>query len=638
MDVIVGTAGHIDHGKTALVRALTGIDADRLPEEKHRGITIDLGFAEMSFGDVHFGFVDVPGHERFVKNMLAGASGIDVVLLIIAADEGVMPQTREHFDICRLLGVKTGLIALTKTDLVDDETLELAKLDATELVAGSFLENAPVIPLSSKTGIGIDSLKQALALTASHMPARDSRFVTRLPIDRSFSVKGFGAVVTGTLVSGRISEGDEVELLPSRTKVRVRGVQTHGKTISSAESGRRVAVNLGGISHSKVERGMVLSEPGILKPTQIVDTEIELLASAGKPLRSRNRIRVHINTTEALARVQILNDKSEIGPGEKDFAQIRFETPVTAAMDERFIIRSYSPQATIGGGRTIDVSATKHRRKDMANIRNFLTKLIIAGRDSVATVNILIEAAGPAGVRLSEIQRRTALNQGAVSEAIQSALAAHFAVDIGGTYVESRAFQELTKSVETAVGQFHSREPLAKGMSRGALRDRIFEFLPIETFHAVLSNLESSGRLAIDHETVRLTGHSAVLSPENAALRDKLSGIYRSARLEVPKLDEALETAIAGTTSTKPEARKIFQMFLDSREIVKVTDEFYFTKRVLDDLTELLKQFAATTDRSIDVPKFKEIAGVSRKYAIPLIEYLDRERITRRVGDKRIIL
>jgi selenocysteine-specific elongation factor len=344
MDVIVGTAGHIDHGKTALVKALTGIDADRLPEEKQRGITIDLGFAEMDCGDARIGFVDVPGHERFVKNMLAGASGVDLVMLVIAADEGVMPQTREHFDICRLLRIESGVVAITKTDLADADTLELARLDAAELVGGSFLEGAPVFEVSSRSGTGIEELKTGLARAAGGLRRETSTQEARLPIDRSFSVKGFGAVVTGTLTSGEIAEGAELELLPSGRRIRVRGVQTHGKTVSSAHAGQRTAVNLAGINCEDITRGMTLAAPGSLVATQAADVEIEVLAGAALPIRSRQRVRVHIGSAEVLGRVSVLNDDQRIEPNARSFAQLRLESPIAAAVGDRFIIRSYSPR------------------------------------------------------------------------------------------------------------------------------------------------------------------------------------------------------------------------------------------------------------------------------------------------------
>jgi selenocysteine-specific elongation factor len=447
MDVIVGTAGHIDHGKTALVKALTGVDADRLPEEKRRGITVDLGFAEMSVGDAHFGFIDVPGHERFVKNMLAGASGIDIVMLVIAADEGVMPQTREHFGICRLLGVNAGIVALTKSDLVDAETLELAKLDAAELVANSFLEGSPIIAVSSVTSDGLSDLRDALVAQARTSLRAENDRITLLPIDRSFSMKGFGTVVTGTLAAGDINEGDELELLPSAQKVRVRGLQTHGKTVKSVLAGQRAAVNLAGIDHSKITRGMVLAESNVIHPTQIIDARIEVLSDAAKPLRTRQRVRVHIGTSETLARIQVLNSSAEIPAGEKDFAQIRFETPVVAVPGERFIIRSYSPQTTIAGGVVIDVLAAKHRRRDFDKVRSYLRDLLTAVNDNASKVKLLVDAAGTAGLSFAELQSRTALKRNVLKSAIEENVADNSFVAVGERFVAAESFNALTISV-----------------------------------------------------------------------------------------------------------------------------------------------------------------------------------------------
>ncbi len=638
MDLIVGTAGHIDHGKTALIKALTGVDADRLPEEKRRGITVDLGFAEMNIGEVHIGFVDVPGHERFVKNMLAGASGIGIVMLVIAADEGVMPQTREHFDICRLLGIKAGIVVLTKTDLVDAETLEIAKLDAAGLVQGSFLESAPMIPVSSRSGHGIEELKESLVRVSSKLTLRTDQLITRLPIDRSFSVKGFGAVVTGTLASGSINEGDDIDLLPLKTKVRVRGIQTHGKSVESATAGQRVAVNLGGIDHKKVERGMLLAEHGVLRPTQIFDAGIEVLPDSAKPVRSRQRVRVHIGTVEALARIQVLNDIGEIAPGEKDLVQIRLETPVAAVPDERFIIRRYSPQVTIAGGRVIDNAAGKHRKKDFSSVRDVLRGLLIA--ESVeAKMKIFITAAGTAGSSHSELRTRTGLRRNIVTNSIDALIAAREIVDAEGRYVARAAFESLTTSVENAVGAFHKSEPLAKGMSRESLREQLFRNLPNEVFQAVIGDLEVAAKVILDRDSVSLSAYKTTLSPTEAALKERIFAAYALAGLNVPKLDDILSESIAGTAFTRQNARKFFQLFLDSGEIVKVSEEFYFLNREIAKLVEKLKGFAATaSDRSIDMTQFKDLAGVSRKYAIPLIEYFDRERVTVRRGDKRIIL
>lgn len=638
MEIIVGTAGHIDHGKTALIKALTGIDADRLPEEKRRGITVDLGFAEMSLGDVHFGFVDVPGHERFVKNMLAGASGIDLVMLVIAADEGVMPQTREHFDICRLLGIRAGVVVLTKTDLVDAETIELAKLDAGELVANSFLERAPMICVSSRTGGGIEALKETLVQISSDLPLRDAKLVTRLPIDRSFTMKGFGAVVTGTLASGEIAEGAEMQLLPSEAKVRVRGLQTHGRAVKTATAGKRVAVNLGGIDHSKVERGMMLVEPNILRTTQIFDAVIEILPDAPKSLRTRQRVRVHIGTIEALARIQVLNNAGEIAPGDSGFAQIRLEAPVAMVPGERFIVRSYSPQFTIAGGEVIDNRAAKHRRKDLEAVLQYLSDLHSTLGNPIETVKLIVEKIGPAGLGLTDLQAKTGLKTDIVAEAIDRNIDSGEMIDAGGYYMATEAHGSLSMAAVTAIEQFHRCEPLAKGMPRKALSEQVFWYLPDEVFQSVIASLESSGKIVLDKDVIRLAAHETKFSPAEAVLHEKILAKYKTAGLEVPKLDEALDDAVVGTLFSRQEARKFFQQFLDSGDIVKVTDEFYFARDAMDGLIAKLRLFASkTSDRLIDVSKFKELAGISRKYAIPLLEYFDREHITSRSGDKRYV-
>ena len=638
MDIIVGTAGHIDHGKTALVKALTGVDADRFPEEKLRGITIDIGFAELKLDELNIGFVDVPGHEKFVKNMLAGASGIDLVLLIIAADEGVMPQTREHFEICRLLEIKSGLIVLTKKDLVDEELLEFVKLDAQELVENSFLENAPVIAVSAKTGEGIEEFKKVLRETATKIPNRKNKTVARLPIDRSFSVKGFGAVVTGTLVSGEIKESDELEILPMRKKVRVRGLQTHGKAVKAAHAGQRTAINLGGIDHAEIERGMVLTVPNVLRPTQIFDAEIEVLKDAKRTLKSRQRVRVHIGTIEALARVQVLNNEGEIANGEKDFVQLRLEIPIVAIPNERFILRSYSPQVTIAGGKILDASAIKHRRKDIESVQKYLQNLIEADNDKAKQVKLFLETANEHGLTFSDLRARTGWRDEILKKAIAENIAKKAIIEAESFYVARTPFDNLTAKTLAEIANHHRREPLARGIMRETLREKIFARLAPDIFKTTLSALEKEGKI-VAKDIVRLAAHSLELSAEEKLLRERFEKIYKIARLEVPKLDDAVLEAMQNTKSTKEHARKIFQLLLNSGEIVKVTEEFYFGREAIDDLVKEVKKFAnQTSDRLIDVAMFKDIAGISRKYAIPLLEYFDREKLMRRAGDKRLIL
>jgi selenocysteine-specific elongation factor len=641
MDIIVGTAGHIDHGKTSLVRALTGVDADRLPEEKQRGITIDLGFAELDLGDVRIGFVDVPGHERFVKNMLAGAHGIDLVALVIAADEGVMPQTREHFDICRLLEVKSGLIVLTKIDMVDAELIELVHLDVAELVQNSFLENAPVIAVSAKTGEGIEKLKQTLRETALQIPSRKNETVARLPIDRSFSVKGFGAVVTGTLISGEINEADELEILPQQKRVRVRGLQTYGKSVKTVRAGQRTAVNLGGIDHSEIERGMILSVPNVLRAAQIFDTEVEVLKEAKRSLKSRHRVRVHIGTVEALARIQVLNETGEIMPGEKDLVQLRLETPVAAIPNERFILRFYSPQITIAGGRILDAQASKHRRRDLENASRNLQNLIETENqdDKAKQLKAILEITGKHAATFADLQARTGWRNEILQKALGENLAGKSIVEAENFYIARTPFENLKEKTLTEIAAHHRKEPLARGILRETLREKVFAHLSPEVFKTVLLNLEREGKTTAEKDVVKIADHSRQLSADEKALRDKLEKIYSEAKLEVPTLENAIDRTIQNTKLTKQQARKVFQLFLDAGEIVKVTEDFYFTHEAIAGLIEKLKDFASKTpDRLIDVPTFKDIAGISRKYAIPLLEYFDREKLTRRAGDKRLIL
>lgn len=636
MDIIVGTAGHIDHGKTALVKALTGVDADRFPEEKKRGITIDIGFAELDLDDLRIGFVDVPGHERFVKNMLAGASGIDLVLLVIAADEGVMPQTREHFEICRLLETEAGLIVLTKKDMVDEELLELVKMETAELVENSFLENAPVVTVSAKSGEGIEDLKAAIKNLAEKIPERKSDSITRLPIDRAFTVKGFGAVVTGTLTSGEIAEGAEMELLPIEKTVRVRGVQTYGNSVKSAKAGQRTAVNLGGIDHAEIERGMVLMEKEILRPTQIFDAEIEVLKTSKRALKSRQRVRVHIGTIEALARVRILNDKNEIAAGEKDFAQVRLEIPIVCAPNERFIIRQYSPQITIAGGKVLDNSAAKRRRKDIETARKYLQDL--RGSDKAKQVKLYLETANENGLTFRDLQARTAFRKEILRSAIKENLEKKSVVEAENHFLARTPFENLKAKTFSEIESFHKKEPLKSGILRETLREKIYAHLPPEIFRAVLKNLETEKKIASEKDIVRAASHNLELSNDEKILREKMSQIFKNAKLEVPKLEEVLSEAIRNTKSDKNHARKIFQLLINSGELVKVTDEFYFSRAAIDNLILQTRKFADTTnDRLIDVAAFKDLAGISRKYAIPLLEYFDREKVTRRAGDKRSV-
>ncbi len=576
MDLIIGTAGHIDHGKTALVRALTGTDADRLPEEKQRGITIDLGFAEMKIGDAHFGFVDVPGHERFVRNMLAGAHGIDHILLVVAATEGFMPQTREHFDICRLLDIKSGTIVLTKCDLADSETIELAKLEVAKLVDGTFLGDAKVIETSAISGLGIEQLKQQLSIIATGTLRHPENMAARLPIDRSFTVRGFGTVVTGTLTAGELAVGSEMELLPSNRRLRIRGIQSHGIAADNARVGQRTAVNLAGISHDEISRGLTLVESDVFQTTRSFDAKIEMLADAARPLKSRQRVRLHIGTSEVMARVTVLDQDGEIAAGKSGHVHFRPETEMLTITGDRFVFRSYSPQRTIGGGVVLDPFAPRHRRKDFEQITGFLASLSAGINDIGVLATHFIDAAKKHGEEIGKIAARL----GCTKTVIESKLSAENVALVDGRYYG---------------GEFVPTSPLAAPK------------------------------------------RSVELTPEELDLKRQLVDIYKLAGRDVPRFDEVL--ARIRTTIPRKRIDEVIRHFADGGDLVKVSDEFIFPRGVIDEIVVLVKNRAdSTVDRVIDVAIFKELTGLSRKYAIPLLEYLDRTNVTRRYGDKRIIL
>src|ERR1700752_1629780 len=635
--IIVGTAGHIDHGKSALVRALTGTDPDRLPEEKRRGITIDLGFADLELDDLRVGFVDVPGHERFIKNMLAGAHGIDLLALVIAADESVMPQTREHFDICRLLGVSNGLVVITKKDLVDEEMLTLVEDEAHELVSGSFLENAPVLSVSSRTGAGLEDLKSRLKEMGKRVPPRSQDFTMRLPIDRSFSMKGFGTVVTGTLISGKITEGEELELLPSRTNVRVRGLQVHNNSVREAHAGQRTAVNLAGVDTAQTERGMVLAPVGRLRPTQIVDVWIDVLPGAARAVRSRSRVRFHIGAAEVLGRVRVLEGSQQVAPGSSGFAQLRLEAPVVAVHGDRFILRSYSPAQTIAGGEIVEPFATKHRGRELEHTVELLRRLM---HDERATkFEAFVQVSGDSGVRLDDLAAATGWTNEVLSKVALEVQKAGSVVDVGGLFLSRASLDRLSDAVVAELDRYHQREPLARGMLRETLREKLFAHSATELFNGVIGRLEAQEKVVSEKDIVRSSRHRVGLSEQETELSNRIEQLYLAAGVEVPTIEEVMTKANV-PASQRGQARKLLQLLIDGQKLVRVQGEMFIYAKAVLDLKSKLRAYAAEhePERLIDVPTFKDLAGVSRKYAIPLLEYFDREHVTRRAGDKRIIL
>jgi selenocysteine-specific elongation factor len=629
--VIVGTAGHIDHGKTALVKALTGIDADRLEEEKRRGITIDIGFAHFELpapdgSKLRLGFVDVPGHERFVRNMLAGVGGIDLVLLVIAADEGIKPQTREHFDICRLLAIQRGITVLTKSDAVDAETLEVVRLEVEDYVRGSFLDPAksPMIAVSSLTGRGLDELKSALAKVASEVAVKNSAALARLPIDRVFTMKGFGTVVTGTLVAGTIRKSDEeeLELFPAGTRMRVRGVQVHGSSAEAAVAGQRTALNLAGVSTEDLARGMTLATADTFRSTSRVDALLSLLPSA-KPLKDGARVHFHAYTTETIAEARLYGTK-QLKPGDEAYAQLRFAEPMLLLPGDRFIVRQFSPVVTIGGGVVLDASpGTRKQRAE--NAAAFLKIMRDGSQEQVLAARVARR--GAIGLCLNDVPGEMNIRrEDAAKLAAQAGL-----VDCNQVLVAPAAFAEAKADVLQALKKFHDANPLVAGMSKEELRDRVN--LGPEVFYSVLEKLAEEKKLEIAGELVHLPGRGVVMKDEEAESKKIIEQAFASAGLKVPSLKEVL----AGLKVDKIRAQKIVTLLLRDKVLIKISDELVFHQITLMDLRRKIAALKTSAPR-IDVARFKEMTGVSRKYAIPLLEYLDRERVTRRVGDVRVIL
>jgi selenocysteine-specific elongation factor len=629
--VIVGTAGHIDHGKTALVKALTGIDADRLEEEKRRGITIDIGFAHLELASasgekIRLGFVDVPGHERFVRNMLAGIGGIDLVLLVIAADESIKPQTREHFDICRLLSVRRGITVLTKTDMVDSETLDVVRMEVAEFLKGSFLEHAPIIPVSALKGTGLDELKQALVEAAGEISAKDSHALARLPIDRVFTMKGFGTVVTGTLVAGTIAKEQELEVFPKGERVRVRGVQVHGAAAERAVAGERTALNLASVPTEDLSRGMMLAPAGTFHATLRADVSLTMLPSA-KPLKDRARVHLHAYTSEGIAEVAIYGEK-QVKPGQAAFAQLRLSDAALLLPGDRFILRQFSPVVTIGGGVVLDAAPLTKKLRVEERIR-FLETLNTGSAEEVLLARISRQ--GRNGLTLAKSVAETGWPPPRVQATVARLAAQTKIVRVADTVVASDAFQASTTQALAAVKAFHDKNPLVGGISREALREQL-KLVP-EVFAAVLDGLIGQKKLEVQGDQVRLPGRGVVMKDDEAESKKIIEMAFSSAGLKVPALYEVL----GALKVDKVRAQKIVTLLLRDKVLVKLSDDLVFHQSALQ---ELRKQIAAYKIRApkIDVAAFKEMTGVSRKYAIPLLEYLDRERVTRRVGDVRVIL
>jgi selenocysteine-specific elongation factor len=625
--VVVGTAGHIDHGKTSLVKALTGIDTDRLPEEKARGITIDLGFAFLEdAGGLTIEIVDVPGHERFVKNMLAGVGGIDIAMLVVAADEGVMPQTREHLAICSLLHIKAGLVALTKADLVEPDWLELVRDDVAQVTRGTFLDGAPVVAVSARTGEGLADLRSALRSIAERLPERGMDALPRLPIDRVFTVKGFGTVVTGTLAAGRFAVDDRVEVHPRGETAKIRGLQTHGRTVTEARAGQRTAINLQGLERAAVERGDVVGLAGTLPSAVLVDASLELLADAPRPLKSRDRVRFHTGTSEIMARVLLL-DRAELPPGERALARFRLESPLVALPGDRFVIRSYSPMVTIGGGTLLDIAPPRLRRKTL------LAHLALLERGTPEdVVEEHVRQAGVAGIRTAALSARVPLGPERLRATLARLEADRRVVAVERDWsLHVEAYTRLRDLVVATLTQFHRSNPLRPGMSREELRGRAGG-ADDRVFGTVLAAQEAEGVIRAERDKVRLASHDVRLSPEQQRVVDQVEQDFLKAEAAPPSPEEALARAgVAGT-----EEHELFQLLVEGKKLVRVKESLFFHAKALDAIQDKVVTLLRER-KEIGPGDVKDLLGISRKFAIPLLELMDARRVTARVGERRVL-
>ena len=628
--IVLGTAGHIDHGKTSLIKALTGIDTDRLKEEKERGITIELGFAHLELpGGKLLGIVDVPGHEKFIKNMVAGATGIDVVALVIAADEGVMPQTREHLDICELLKIQHGLIIMTKIDMVDSDWLELVREDVTEYMAATFLADAPIVEVSSVTGEGLKELIQILDKLVQNIPERDLGHFFRLPIDRVFSMKGFGTVITGTTISGKIRTGDEITIYPLGINSKIRGLQVHNQEVNEIRAGLRTAVNLQGIERAKVQRGNILAARDSLRTTYMVDVSLDLLSSAPRKLKNRAKVRFHSGTSEIISTVVLL-DRDALEPGETCFAQIRLNEPTTLLRDDRYVLRSYSPVRTIGGGRTLNTLPRKKKRFSEAVLSEM--KLLFTG-DLNAIIEYFVSSGRFRGVEQEELPFLTNTSKKRLDEALKVLKAQQRIILYDkerSVLIHADFLEKARDEILDTLTRYHKKFPLKEGLVKEELRSRTSGADNTKLFNHLVLQLAREGIIVQNKEIVHLKDHQVTLAQDQEEIRRELEKIYTKSGLQPPYFQE-IKGKFPGNTGVE-----VLEVMVKEGGILKVKEDLYFHLEAVDGLKSELIAFLKNNGE-ITTPQFKEMTGTSRKYTIPLIEYFDRTQITVRVGDTRVL-
>jgi selenocysteine-specific elongation factor len=629
---VLGTAGHVDHGKTSLIKALTGTDTDRLKEEKERGITIELGFASLALpSGLTLGIVDVPGHEKFIKHMVAGAAGIDLVLMVIAADEGVMPQTKEHLHICSLLGITTGLVALTKIDMVEPDWLELVRSEIADYLAGTFLAGAPIVPVSAVKQTGLGDLLAQIEQTANRLKEKTDDGIFRLPVDRIFTMKGFGTVVTGTLISDKIKVGEDIQILPENISARIRGIQVHNAPVEEACSGQRTAINLQGIEKSTLERGNVLVRPQTVWPTQRLDVSFEYLASNTRKLKNRALVRLHTGTAEIMTRIVLL-DADDLAPGEKAMAQLILADEDVVVAGDHFVLRSYSPVTTIGGGRILDPLPGKHKRKNKKVLEDLQT---LQDGTLPEAISVLLARAGFGGITLSALAFRLGVHTRKIREALDKLFSSHQAILLSGddtTTLSVPLYTQLENMILQGLATYHKGNPLKEGISKEELKTALPATVPVKLFNMVLLSLGKKQAIVSDKDNVRLESHQVQLAGEEDALRRAVTETYAQAGLAPPSLSDVINN-LGGQ---KAKAQNIVKLMLKDGELIKINEELCFARSALDKLREDYKA-QIIRDGKATPATFKDLTGLSRKYIIPLMEYFDTSKLTVRVGDHRIL-
>ena len=633
MPVVMGTAGHIDHGKTTLVKTLTGIDCDRLEEEKKRGITIELGFAFFDLPDGgKMGIVDVPGHEKFVKNMVAGASGIDFVMLVIAADEGVMPQTREHLEICSLLGIPTGFVALTKTDMVDEEWLELVQEDVKGFLEGSFLEGAPIFPVSSHTGEGIDVVRAHIAKLEKELKPQRRSDLLRMPVDRAFSMHGHGTVVTGTMVSGSLKVGDDVRFYPSDATGKVRGLQSHGSAVETAPAGKRTAINIAGVEVANVHRGDVLARPDTLFPSETWDVELTCLSSSPSPLKNRTEIHFHHGARDILARLYF-PDRDKLMPGDTAICEVRFPEPMVGVANDRCVIRSFSPLRTVAGGKILHPEAERLRKKNPHYdvIWNSLQELPKAEPEE--RVRLHLAMAAEKGLSFTQLCIFTDIETKKLEKILNLFGGKQEALCFDKEerqYIAGDVLSELSDSCLNFFADYHKKEPMKAGLSRGMLASGWGKHLSPKLVHFLVERLIKAKSIVIDGDVLRLPTHKVSMAADQEGLRKTILEAYEQGGITPPNLKEVLDPLDVEVKEALP----VLKLMEDNGEMVKVKDTLYYHAPSLEKVKDMVREYLSAHD-DMGPAQLRDLTGLSRKYAIPLLEYFDRIRLTMRIGDKR---